>query len=300
MSFSYPSAGWTRRPPHCVFVVAATLILTTAAALTACTPATTAPDDGPAGVSASVVQDRTQIATGTMSVEVHNDGSDPFVVTSMDYADPRLAGAVTWSGTLTVPSGSKRDVSFSVPSPVCDAGDSGQTGHVRLSFKADAEQATADYPVEDPYGFVASHLATACFSATLAQHASVTLTDVTTAGAGGTEIAVMHVQVTVTGDDAVRIESAESTTLLQPEVGGWMWPIDTTVQPGTSRTIDLRTIPARCDPHAIAEDKVGTRFDTSVTILSDPAVTGMITLAADDAAKSALFDYVTRLCGNQS
>ena len=223
MSFSYPSAGWTRRPPHCVFVVAATLILTTAAALTACTPATTAPDDGPAGVSASVVQDRTQIATGTMSVEVHNDGSDPFVVTSMDYADPRLAGAVTWSGTLTVPSGSKRDVSFSVPSPVCDAGDSGQTGHVRLSFKADAEQATADYPVEDPYGFVASHLATACFSATLAQHASVTLTDVTTAGAGGTEIAVMHVQVTVTGDDAVRIESAESTTLLQPEVGGWMW-----------------------------------------------------------------------------
>ena len=36
-----------------------------------------------------------------------------------------------------------------------------------------------------------------------------------------------------------------------------------------------------------------------MTILSDPAVTGMITLAADDAAKSALFDYVTRLCGNQ-
>ena len=67
----------------------------------------------------------------------------------------------------------------------------------------------------------------------------------------------------------------------------------------TSRTIDLRTIPARCDAHAIAEDKVGTRFDTSVTILSDPAVTGMITLAADDAAKSALFDYVTRHCGNQ-
>ncbi len=49
--------------------------------------------------------------------------------------------------------------------------------------------------------------------------------------------------------------------------------------------------------HAIAEDKVGTRFDAAVSVLSDPIDSGTLTLAASDEQRSRLYDFVASACG---
>ncbi|WP_375383887.1 hypothetical protein [uncultured Microbacterium sp.] len=250
----------------------------------------------PTGVTVSIVQDRLYIAKGEASIVIENAGSDAISLTNASYSTPSLSGAVAWSGELTIPAGSHRSVTFPIPSTDC-AGDAAATGTAQIGFATADGAASAEYPVADPYGFLGRHQAAECFAQQLDATASVHITDVTTRTTDAGLIAVLTVTATVQGEEAIRLDSVKSTTLLQPAGGGWTWEPATTVEPGRTATVLLEAVPARCDLHAIAEDKVGTRFDTTAEILGDPAVTGTLTLVATDAQRGALFDYVVAACG---
>ncbi|MER3393541.1 MAG: hypothetical protein RIA38_01045 [Microcella pacifica] len=71
-------------------------------------------------------------------------------------------------------------------------------------------------------------------------------------------------------------------------------PIDARVSPGARVTVPMAVAPARCDPHAIAEDKQGTRFPVTVRLDGQHRVT--LTVAADDSTGAALYDAIRRGC----
>ncbi len=95
----------------------------------------------------------------------------------------------------------------------------------------------------------------------------------------------------------MRLDTVKSTTLLQPAAGGWLWQPAQVVAAGESLTLRIDAVPARCDMHAIAEDKVGTRFDAAVSVLSDPIDRGSLTLVASDPQRARLYDFVATACG---
>lgn len=66
--------------------------------------------------------------------------------------------------------------------------------------------------------------------------------------------------------DSLIIRSVDGTPLLA-EVPGDPWPRNITVKPGDgSAQWPLRIRPARCDPRAIAEDKVGTLLPPHIVV----------------------------------
>jgi len=102
------------------------------------------------------------------------------------------------------------------------------------------------------------------------------------------------------GADAV-IQSIGGTVLLSVVDGdgqrGSSIPMGARVSPGERTVVPVTVAPARCDPHAIAEDKQGTRFPVTVRLDggAGPAIT--VIVAADDAVRAGLYDAIRRACG---
>ncbi|MBF4561150.1 hypothetical protein ITJ43_03280 [Microbacterium sp. VKM Ac-2870] len=256
----------------------------------------------PSAVTVSVQQDRLDIARGVMTIDVHNGGDAALQVSGIVYSDPRWSSALEWSGTMEVPAGRARSLGVTLLQPRCDTDGStvpasAPTGFARLTFGAGDAATQADYVVDDPYGFVSRSVQTGCFAARLAQTADIELVSVSSRGSGADEVATMTVRVANHGDRPVRVDSIKSTTLLQPAAGAWTWAPALTVAAGTEATIELDAVPARCDMHAVAEDKIGTRFDTTVSVLSDPVSTGTITLVSTDEQRARFYEMVASNCG---
>ena len=250
----------------------------------------------PAHISVSVQQNRLDIARGKMSVVVHNDGADAVTLTALTYADPHWASVLQWAGALPVPPGRARSVTADLMSPAC-ASPTDAAGTAHLVFQTDRGAASDDYAVDDPFGFVARAVQQGCFASRFAATAAVDLVDVATVTRDGAAVAELTVRIANHGATSVRLDTVKSTTLLQPAAGGWLWQPAQVVAAGESLTLRIDAVPARCDMHAIAEDKVGTRFDAAVSVLSDPIDSGTLTLVASDEQRSRLYDFVASACG---
>ncbi|MBD7917931.1 hypothetical protein H9657_06525 [Cellulomonas sp. Sa3CUA2] len=100
----------------------------------------------------------------------------------------------------------------------------------------------------------------------------------------------------VPGGPRVRIVSVQSTTLLRPlgSTGQWVVDVDSAAPPVDGRLV-LSTVPARCDLHAIAEDKRGTVLGVRTVV--DDVEQPLFYVAASDALRGALYDYVRTACG---
>jgi len=200
-------------------------------------------------------------------------GAAPLRLTAIAYADPRWGSVVDWSGLLEVPAGRARSLGVELLPPVCGGAPSTAGGRAHLVFETDGGAASADYAVDDPFGFVPRAVQQGCFASRLAQTAEITLADVVAATRGGGSVAALTVCIANHGNPAL------------------------TVDAGQTSTVELDAVPARCDMHAIAEDKVGTRFDATVSVLSDPVDSGTVTLVATDEQRARLYDAVASTCG---
>ena len=95
----------------------------------------------------------------------------------------------------------------------------------------------------------------------------------------------------VGGPERLTIESIDETTLLAQSPSD-PWPTNVTV--GTvKQELPLTIRPARCDPHAVAEDKVGTLLPLRIT-LGDRQ--GLIKVAASNDLRGRIYDFVTAAC----
>jgi hypothetical protein len=95
---------------------------------------------------------------------------------------------------------------------------------------------------------------------------------------------------------ALTIVRIEGTTLLAEDPAA-PWPRAVPVLAGGDvREIRLGIRPARCDPHAVAEDKVGTLLPLRVTVAGRD---GVLKVDAGPLLRGRIYDFVTGACGRQ-
>jgi len=106
---------------------------------------------------------------------------------------------------------------------------------------------------------------------------------------GGPEVTITEVSRTVLTTPRDLPGSAPATE------GGWL-PVDL----GTrgARTATLAFVPARCDRHAVADDKRGTVF--AVRTIVDGAPQEVVYVAASDAVRGEVFRFIAQTCGWQA
>ncbi|QHC71694.1 hypothetical protein [Rathayibacter sp. VKM Ac-2801] len=262
----------------------------------ATTPAQAAPDParssvaaGPApGVSVSVQQNRSDIAGGTMAFEVHNGSGAPIEVTAAGLTDPRLAAPLTWTGGTGVPDGTSRDLRVDVPEPACPAAEAPAALEVVLAIDGHGEHA---YPADDPFSFVDALARSGCFARTVDADLALRID---TSGGAAHEPARLTITADVRGTPIV-LRSVDATILLQPPDTADAWTLDRSVPAGTADSVVLDAVPTRCDTHALAEDKVGTRLPVTVETAGQQ---GTVVVAATPEQKGELYAFITAYCAS--
>jgi hypothetical protein len=98
------------------------------------------------------------------------------------------------------------------------------------------------------------------------------------------------------GASELVIDRIEETTLLA-EAPQAPWPRSVTLRAGGPRTeVRLGIRPSRCDPHAVAEDKVGTLLPLRVRVAGRE---GVLKIDAGSQLRGRIYDFVTKACGRQ-
>jgi hypothetical protein len=310
--------------------IAALLVAVSAAsALAGCAePAPALPD----GVAASVKQGRLDIAARRLVVRLENGSDEPLSISRLELDAPTLAEPVVRTEPFELDADDAIDLRFDLPAAVCDgaAGDAGSAAAtVSLSFASGggtgtdsggAATGSAELPVDDPFETLPRIHDDECFAARVAERAGLRLVEsLRVEGTGAEQRAVVEIAVEPHETDApgaLVVERVLSSTLLSaeppadaggaasPSAGGATigieddgnWLVDREITAGEPPfAIELPVRPARCDAHAIADDKRGTILPFEVT--TSDGREGALELASGDALKAELYAYYAERCG---
>ncbi|MGW8568201.1 hypothetical protein [Isoptericola sp. NPDC055881] len=291
-------------------------------ALAACTPpagdADRLPDDVAPRLTAELRQERTQYADRRASLHVTN-GSDRTVTLLGGTLVVPGYGPSSPDGTpraRTLGPGAGRDVRLRLGDVDCDgpgpealAGAAAQTtpvatATVRLtagesSGPADPTAGTAvQVDVTDPLGRLAAVRTEACAEQLVASGVALRVTDVRPARVRTSGGVVAGGRITlavdpVPGGPDVRLVQIAGTTLLSPARGRAWGADDLAGQADGQVVLDL--VPARCDPHVVAEDKRGTFLPVHAEVDGRPQPEIYVPMTDDQRA--ATYDLVHDACG---
>jgi hypothetical protein len=237
----------------------------------------------PAGVSVAVQQNRGDIAVDRMQIRVENGGDQTLTVTRAALSAPRFEAPAVWQGRSEIAPGAARNLPVLIPVMDCTADAAG--GSVELVFLEGGFERTATLDVGDPSELLPTLAEAECTAIAVAAAVDLSFTGLESDG----RVALLTLAIERAGDADVVVDSVARTVLLQPEDGAAAWPVGT-----TSGTVTLRAVPARCDPHAVAEDKVGTLFPVTVT-LDGTAMT--VTVPAPEALRAEIRGFIAEACG---
>ncbi len=243
----------------------------------------------PDGVLLHLDQSRMERQGREVFLRIENPTADPLHVTRFVLRSERFE-PVEWNGDETVAAGYDRDLEFELPPSRC-----GQelAAVVELTYRlGDGEQVTSPGTADDPHGAVTLSMDRDCARSTVEDAAVLDV------GELEVEDGVASLPVTLTPTDErddVRFGGFEGTPLFRQAADS---PVDVdeplTGEDGPLETA-MRVVPARCDPHVLAEDKVGTLF--GVVVRSDDLGAGAsFHLPISDQARTDLYDYFRRAC----
>jgi hypothetical protein len=179
---------------------------------------------------------------------------------------------------------------------------------------------TTPAPAADPFGVLARNNGEMCLARAASAVATIGLAPELEAGADG-RTAVVRLLITPraapkadgrTTDagatdagtagaaggrtDELVIDRVQETTLLA-EAPGAPWPRALTIRAGGSPTeLRMAIRPARCDPHAVAEDKVGTLLPLRIRVAGR---SGVLKIDAGSMLRGRIYDFVTTACAPQ-
>ncbi|WP_368499358.1 hypothetical protein [Herbiconiux sp. A18JL235] len=295
---------------------------TSATAAVAATPsvaATPAPTSAPTvvdGVGLEILQSRTDYATRGLQVSITNAGDEPIVVTAASFESPHFATPAHWSGApVEVPPGLTRHLPVALGAAVCPApegpselivelrggGDSegssgGSSGGSSDSGVGDARTVRGE--PSDPFGALSRIASEDCLQHAVAETAALSFSALRVEGSGPGSTALLELRIAPTGaagGPVLQLTEVRPSILLQPRNGG-SWPLDLEVEPGDPPSaLTLEAVPARCDPHAVAEDKRGTVLPLDLVL--DDGTDGTVDLAADAAVTQQVYDFIAESCG---
>ncbi len=300
----------------------AALLLATTASCSAAAPGTptapAAPAAGPSAappVTAGISQFRDNYGKQIIEIQLTNNSTASLTVLGAELTSPLFSSGIIWQpadGGIELPPGQAKSLPAPLPAPDCTQGSvaasapaGGPEGAATVSLRlapaaALAEQQPLTAPAADPYGVLPRNNAEMC----LAEAASVVAgfrlePDLDVSADGRTAVVRLTITPRNSGTaDAgtLTIDRIEGTTLLEEDPGA-PWPrsveVSASAQPEEFR---LRIRPARCDPHAVAEDKVGTLLPLRVRAGGRE---GVLKVDAGGLLRGRIYDFVTAACGRQ-
>ncbi|TFV94831.1 hypothetical protein [Orlajensenia leifsoniae] len=257
-------------------------------------------------VEAAVVQGRTDYTRGVFSMAITNTGAEPLTILDAVYSSPRFAEAAERTGDpVTLVSGQRIDLRAPIPPLACDAAaadGTGEIGTIDLTVtdgSPDAAPTELSLVPTDPNETVDRLLREGCLVHDV--DAVVTVAPppaLRVEGTGAEGQAFIDLTFTPTGaDGSATFTGVRSTTLMSPADGADGWPLGFTVDAASGvRDVTLPMRPTRCDPHALADDKVGTVLVIDAT--TSTGREGRYLLPLPPAVKAQVYEYITVVCGD--
>lgn len=251
----------------------------------------------PAGVTVELRQTRADVALRQAAVAVRNGSGEELTVGAISVADPRFAAPAerVVDRTSVLAPGAAADLRVQLGAIACDAPDDA-AATLTMHYRVGDADAVAVVAIVDPVPFVAALHENECLQAAAARSADIAFGPFEPSGPG--DPARLPLVVTpAAGDGALRIVGIRETNLLTtPEVEDSVHPLDIDQTGGDRRpvTVDLPIVPARCDAHAVQEDKRGTVFRLLVEL---DGRAGSFDLAASPAQRGVILDWVADWCG---
>lgn len=247
----------------------------------------------PDGLTALLDQTRLQRNTGDAFVRLVNDTGTPIEVSQVEVGSDRFEA--TWSGEEAVDR--ETDFDFAMPRGKCGGGGDAE---VTITWRTSGEQGewrTSTGEAEDRYANIDRLLDRGCAERTMSEAAEITFGEPRVEGVGRQSVFVLPVTFTPTGErPEVTFAGWEGTVLFQMAPGAPTFPRFTPrPMTGEAATLEMRVVPARCDPHALADDKVGSLFRVHVGGPGLPEQAAYF-LRLDKGQKTALYDFLPGYC----
>jgi len=282
-----------RRP-----AIVATLVVALAAGLlAACAPPSA---ELPDGVTTIVFQPRTEVANGRLAIRISNDSDETLTVLGAEYDSPDYSAPIVWHRhEAPLAPGTAIDLRVEPPRPSCAETASAEPATVLLDFRLE-NGATGQAVLEpgDPWNHFPQIPEALCLGLLLSDATEVTTDRVESDGLPR-HPGTLVLSLTPSGGDArATLDAVRSAILIGLR--------DADGEPAQRLAVDLElagsdapqelrfTIaPDRCDPHAIAEDKVGTLLPIEVTVGSR---SGLIRLPSSDEFRAQVYAFVQSYC----
>lgn len=275
-------------------------------------------------ISAQINQFRDNYARQIIEIQLTNNTPEPVSVLDASLRSALFSAAITWNpsaGGIELPPRQTKSLPAQLPEPACtgigeptggQATVQGDKPTLRITTQP-AVPGQATLEPADPHGVLNRNNAERCVSKAAEAIAEFRPVPQLDAGEkGGT--AVVRIRIlpkpstvgstgsTQSGGDpspeqrSLTIEKIDGTPLLAEEPSQ-PWPRGVEVlEGGPASELRLVIRPARCDPHAVAEDKVGTLFPLRITVAGQQ---GVLKVDAGAELRGRIHDFVTATCGPQ-
>lgn len=268
------------------------------ALLVACAaPGEPAPEPLPAGLAVAIQQGRLDVVAGRLVVRFENSGDESLTVERFAVETPTLDDGLERSKPFEVAAGDAIAIRLDLPESRCDA-DPGPVVVGVTARTASGGQAEGELTADDPFDTVSRVNAADCLAESVADVAAIVMPEhLRSTGSGADRRAFIDVTIepAASGDASLRIDRVYGTTLLNAE-DGIDWTLGVEVAAGTAPSVlSLPVRPARCDAHAIADDKRGTILPFEIE--ASDGRTGRLDVPADAGLKAELYAYYGERCG---
>ena len=277
-------------------------ILAAILVLTGCSAAPLA--ELPDGVTIAVLQNRSDYASRTLEISVTNGSPDPLQLETAAFDSPRFTEPAEWSRGTTLAASATVNLRVILPSSVCDPDDDSNPT-VTVSFvTVDGARGRDTVVPTDPLDRLATIARDDCLGQAVAAVAPLEMAESLAWTPGARAPAQLGLFATPNAaGGSLLIESVDRTVLLSVVADGKpveSLPIDLRVAaPDVQGGAGVDFIPARCDPHAVAEDKRGTFFPVHVTVTDKHGAeqSGLVYVPVTDEVRVAIYDYIADYCG---
>ncbi|NHW47758.1 hypothetical protein HAV21_12775 [Paenarthrobacter sp. MSM-2-10-13] len=285
-----------------LFLAAGLALAMTMPFLAACSSGSTGSPSGSGStqpVAVEINQSRDQYGKQAILLQLTNTTDSPITVTVAQLQSPLFQGDIAWkpsAGGLELPPRQPKSLPAILPAASCEVSEGTTTAlNARITYaEPGKEPVEASTNASDPFGVLSRNAGELCLASEAAAVAVMVLDPALEVAADG-RTAVVRLLITPatpgTDPGSLTIESFEETTLLAQSPAD-PWPAHLAVG-ARKQELPLTIRPARCDPHAVAEDKVGTLLPLRVTV-GDRR--GVLKIAASNELRGRIYDFVTAAC----